>query len=532
MAHHEPRGFYPLLDSVYSGGGFAAGLGARTPIGDNGAINVIGAYSINSFWRTQTDVTLPSFASDRGRVTLTADYLDAPDVKYYGIGQDSAKDAKTFFGAKPFKGGGRVDFGVSRYLSVGGGVNYLDIKTDSGATGPSIGTRFSPADSPGLELDEFKYVNSTARAVVDWRRQLGYSGSGGQYRVQFDDFRERDNDQYSFRSLEGEVTQMIPLMRANWVIALRGLATVTDVDDTAAVPFFMLPSLGGGKTLRGYPDFRFRDRNRLVMNAELRWTPARFLDMALFYDAGKVDGAEERPRFPRPRGLVRDRHAGYRCERVRIQGRRRAQPGARRASSHHRGRSILMVSSKQRRQGLVALGCVFAVAMTAGAVKNGQKFYPDDPIAQIVDAEDASGVQEREIDLEYDTLENLFSWPGDQTPNVRAQNVNTIDEVPDSTWFTNRLGTRARHGRRARQGTRAGHGPGAWRLDGDRGQERRRHAGVHDARFRGEVAGSSSSIRQAIPRWRPAPRSSSPGCSGRSAITCRRTHLATLRPED
>ena len=24
------------------------------------------------------------------------------------------------------------------------------------------------------------------------------------------------------------------------------------------------------------------------MNAELRWTPARFIDMAVFYDAGKV----------------------------------------------------------------------------------------------------------------------------------------------------------------------------------------------------------------------------------------------------
>ena len=50
-------------------------------------------------------------------------------------------------------------------------------------------------------------------------------------------------------------------------------------------------------------------------------------------------------------------------------------------------------------------------------------------------------MQEREIDLEYDTLENLFSWPGDRTPNVRAQNLNTVDEVTDSTWFTNRLGT-------------------------------------------------------------------------------------------
>jgi hypothetical protein len=284
----EPRGVYPLVDSVYPGGGFAAGLGARKPFADDGAISAIGAYSINSFWRAQTDVTLPSFASNRGRVSLTAGYLNAPDVAYYGIGQDSDKDHKTFFGYTPLEGGGRLDFDVSRSFSVGGGVNYIDVKTDSSVTGPSIEVRFSPGDSPGLERDQFKYVNSTARAVVDWRRQLGYAGSGGRYRLQFDDFRERDNQHYSFRSFEAEVTQLIPLMRANWVIALRGLTTITDIDDTEAIPYFMLPSLGGGKTLRGFPDFRFRDRQRLVMNAELRWTPARFLDMALFYDAGKV----------------------------------------------------------------------------------------------------------------------------------------------------------------------------------------------------------------------------------------------------
>jgi hypothetical protein len=284
----EPRGIYPVVDSVYPGGGFAAGLGGRKPFGDDGAFSVLGAYSLNSFWRAQTDVSLPSFASRRGRVSLTARYLDAPDVKYYGIGMDSSKDAKSFFSYTPWGGGGRLDFDLSQHLTVGGGVNYIDIETGSGSTGPSIEERFSPATAPGLELDKFKYVNSTAKAVFDWRSRLGYAGSGGLYRVQFDDFYEKDNDQYAYRSLEAEVLQLIPLMRANWVIALRGLTTFTDIDDTESVPYFMLPSLGGGKTLRGYPDFRFRDRNRLVMNAELRWTPARFLDMAVFYDTGKV----------------------------------------------------------------------------------------------------------------------------------------------------------------------------------------------------------------------------------------------------
>src|SRR5262245_30869149 len=93
---------------------------------------------------------------------------------------------------------------------------------------------------------------------------------------------------------------------------------------------------------------------------------------------------------------------------------------------------------KRRSRWLLSLGMVVAAAFGAGA--NGARFYPDDPLATVIDSQDASGVQYRAIDLTYDTLENSFSWPGDRTPNVRAQNLNTVDEVPDSTWFTNRLG--------------------------------------------------------------------------------------------
>ncbi len=36
---------------------------------------------------------------------------------------------------------------------------------------------------------------------------------------------------------------------------------------------------------------------------------------------------------------------------------------------------------------------------------------------------------------------NTFVQPGEQR-DVRALNVNTVDEVPDSSWFTNRIGRR------------------------------------------------------------------------------------------
>jgi hypothetical protein len=98
-----------------------------------------------------------------------------------------------------------------------------------------------------------------------------------------------------------------------------------------------------------------------------------------------------------------------------------------------------MITTLTRRpRYLLVIG--FALAAVLSADANGVKFFLDDPVSRMVDSQDASGVQEREIDLVYDTLENSFSRPGDRTPNVRAQNVNTIDEVPDSNWFTNRLG--------------------------------------------------------------------------------------------
>jgi hypothetical protein len=110
----------------------------------------------------------------------------------------------------------------------------------------------------------------------------------------------------------------------------------------------------------------------------------------------------------------------------------------------------------------LAVGLALAGSLGAGAA--GPKFYTDDPLSRIVDSQDASGVQEREIDLLYDTFENSLSWPGDHTLNVRAQNLTTVDEVPDSNWFTNRLGTRSVSVDELLKGPDTGSGPapGTW----------------------------------------------------------------------
>ncbi len=86
--------------------------------------------------------------------------------------------------------------------------------------------------------------------------------------------------------------------------------------------------------------------------------------------------------------------------------------------------------------GLVVL-VVAAAAQTAGL-----KFYDDDPIGREPETQDASGAAPHDIGLFYSLSYNLFVTGRRPQGTTRAGNLNTIDEVPDSGWFTNRLGVR------------------------------------------------------------------------------------------
>jgi hypothetical protein len=49
-----------------------------------------------------------------------------------------------------------------------------------------------------------------------------------------------------------------------------------------------MPTLGGHNTLPGYIDYRFLDRNLLLLAAESRWALTSHLDAAFLFGAGSV----------------------------------------------------------------------------------------------------------------------------------------------------------------------------------------------------------------------------------------------------
>jgi hypothetical protein len=81
------------------------------------------------------------------------------------------------------------------------------------------------------------------------------------------------------------------------------------------------------------------------------------------------------------------------------------------------------------------------LALATGLVGSaaGPRFYADDPLAREPESRDASKAAPIDIGLLYEIATNLFITQRRQPSNSRASNINTIDEVPDSSWFTNRI---------------------------------------------------------------------------------------------
>lgn len=287
-----PDGFYPAFGSVYSGGGFTLGVGYRRFYARKAVWDITGLYSIKNYKRVELGTRTPWNFDGRWTLGARVGWLDAPQVGFYGLGMSTDRDDRANFRLQQGWAGATTTFEPTRWTRLEADVAYEDYKTDEGrGKAPSIETRFDASEAPGLFADP-AYIHTRATAAIDWRSSPGYSRKGGYYGVSLVNFDDVD-ETYSFRRVDGEVIQHLPILRENWVISLRGRVQTT-LDDDDVVPYFLLPSLGSGRTLRGYSTGRFRDRHSLLTSAELRWIPNRLaLDMAFFYDAGKVTSRRE-----------------------------------------------------------------------------------------------------------------------------------------------------------------------------------------------------------------------------------------------
>jgi hypothetical protein len=284
----ESTGFAPAMGSVYHGGGMGFGAKYKRYYGDNTFWSVKGLYTIQNYKLVEAKTESREHLGKRFSFGSRLGWRDATQVGYYGLGTNTQRESRANFRFQETYLDGHALFKPVRWIPLKGSVAYEHFNTTQGqGSFPSIETRYTPQSAPGLGADP-TYLHSQLSAGIDWRQSEDYTRKGGMYQATFHDYRNNNGGIYSFQRLDGDVIQHIPLLRETWVLSMRGRVQTT-LDENDLVPYFLLPALGSGKTLRAFDNDRFRDLHSLLLSAEFRWIPNPFgLDMALFYDAGKA----------------------------------------------------------------------------------------------------------------------------------------------------------------------------------------------------------------------------------------------------
>lgn len=280
--------WHPFFDSAYSGGGFTLGVGHANYVSAYNYIDVRGSYSIAGYKRAEMEFVAPRLFHRRGHLSVLGGWREATQVGFYGFGPDSAKDDRTnYLFQQPYGSALLTVFPTRRVLMLRGGAELSQWAQKSGeGTFPSVETRYTPQTLPGLGAT-VDYLHTQGTIGIDSRTAPDYTRRGVLLAATVHDYRDNDKD-FGFQLAEYEGIAHLPILRETWVLSFRGRIQSAFDKDGQQTPFFMLPSVGGGSSLRAYSSWRFRDKNSLLMQAEWRIMVNRYLDLAFFYDTGKV----------------------------------------------------------------------------------------------------------------------------------------------------------------------------------------------------------------------------------------------------
>jgi surface antigen Omp85-like protein len=289
------NGFYPEFSNMPTGSGWISiGPGFRQFFNnDRVFIDASTAVSWRSYKMAQGRFELPKLAKSRVAVGTQLLWQDLTQVTYFGPGADSIEENRSEYRLKSTDIVGYGTYKPTERLAIGGRMGFLRHPTLLSPAGtfkrgnPDTLTMF--ADDPAIALEtQPSYVHTEAFVTADTRDSRSHPANGGVYRAGIAIYTDRGAGTFNFERYEAEAVHFVSMFNEKLVLGGHGWLVGSNTGEGHMVPFYLMPSLGGGNTLRGYTDYRFHDRNLVVVSVESRVALLTHLDLAAFVDAGNV----------------------------------------------------------------------------------------------------------------------------------------------------------------------------------------------------------------------------------------------------
>jgi hypothetical protein len=205
--------------------------------------------------------------------------IDFP-VDFYGIGNDTRKASADRLGQKRYRLllEGQKQVAKNLYVGlVGGGYKY-DF-TSANPTG-IFNTSAQVEDHAG---GTFLFIGPSL--IYDSRNNNTYTTKGMMINAYYNIMQGvLGNNGYNGGFFNIEYSQFIPISKS----LVLGLNAQEQSLTGARSPFYLLPQMGNDEIMRGYYEGRYRDRNLIAAQAELRYRLSERFGVVGFVGAGEV----------------------------------------------------------------------------------------------------------------------------------------------------------------------------------------------------------------------------------------------------
>ena len=301
----------PMIGTIETGSGLAAGIRANHSI-----FQAAGAYSFAGYQQVEGQIgwnaprrgfffrpiryeyedvfDLPSTRQggeeiNQGKLLyFEFRYRDLSQIDFFGVGPDSLHSSLTNFEQRDSSFVGVTGYQFSRKFRFAVRTGYTIYALSGGDDDdePDTSALFGDTDAPGLAREPDFFIIGPA-ALLDLRDVPENPHSGGALGLSFTRFQPRSGD-FAFSRYLFDARYFMPLRDPSRVAAFWFHTSIDHADRSNRVPFYLQQALGGSQMLRGFDNFRFRDSKLLYLSGEYRWEVKPAMEIAGFFDAGKV----------------------------------------------------------------------------------------------------------------------------------------------------------------------------------------------------------------------------------------------------
>ncbi|MGB9179787.1 MAG: hypothetical protein WCB68_11130 [Pyrinomonadaceae bacterium] len=301
----QKDGFHLVQGGVVPGSGTAVGIGYgwRKPYENwRVELNTSARVSLKKYWEVDGNLRLTKsenkFSSNTAsgpvgdlKINLYGLIKDAPRLDYFGLGPESKEEDRAVFHYREGVIGADISKPLTPWLDVGGAVEgiFPTIVTIDNPTVRSVERVYTETTAPGI-TSQPGFFHAAAFAGLHTPGQP--ESRKLEYKFFYHVYQDVSDHRYSFRRFDADLKHKFPFADKN-EFRFRARFSFADTSGNNRVPFYLMETLGGSNirgddTLRGFRDYRFRDRDLVLLQVEYLRQVYGPINLIAFYDTGKV----------------------------------------------------------------------------------------------------------------------------------------------------------------------------------------------------------------------------------------------------